>query len=137
MPRGAYATKQRALIYDYLRAHPRSKITIDELAEALSVGRTTAYRLLIQLAEQGDVHKYKSADGAQCYQYVEDPVECARHAHTVCSDCGELIHLECDFVSTLRAHLLQEHGFALDDQRTVLYGRCEACTKGDNSNGTD
>lgn len=125
--RGAYSTKQRAMIIDYLRANPRRKLTADDLAAELGVGRTTAYRLMEALAEQGDVHKYQCAEGQRCYQYVEDPIACARHVHAVCTGCGELVHLECGLVRSLADHLSEEHAFALDDKRTVIYGLCAQC----------
>ena len=134
--RGAYSTKQRAAILNYLRANPRRKLTVDELSAALEVGRTTIYRLMEALAEVGEAHKYRSAEGVCCYQYVENPEACALHAHAVCTVCGELVHLECGFVGTLAKHMRGEHGFQLDEKRTVLYGRCEHCAeKGGDGDG--
>ena len=136
--RGAYSTKQRSVIVDYLREHPMQKLTADEIALAVGVGRTTVYRLMESLAESSDVHKYQSAEGQRCYQYVEDPVSCAKHAHAVCTVCGELVHLECTLIAHLADHLKDEHGFVLDDKRTVLYGRCAACAgKGEVPHGAD
>ena len=133
--RGAYSTRQRSVILDYLRANPRRKLTVDDLSAALCVGRTTIYRLMETLAEQGDVHKYLSAEGARCYQYVENPAACALHAHAVCTCCGELVHLECGFVGALAKHMRSEHGFLLDEKRTVLYGCCERCTRAGEADG--
>ncbi len=129
--RGAYSTKQRSLIIDYLEAHQGRRLTVDELAQEAGVGRTTAYRLMEQMVEQGAAHKYQSAEGACCYQFMTDPAACARHAHMVCTGCAELVHLDCDEVRSLAQHLLEEHGFVLDEKRTVLYGLCAICAKGE------
>ncbi len=129
--RGAYSTKQRSLLIDYLEAHAGQRLTLDELAVGAGVGRTTAYRLMEMLASQGAVHKYQAAEGSCCYQFVADPKACAQHAHMVCTACSELVHLDCGEVRQLARHLLAEHGFALDEKRTVLYGLCADCLKGD------
>lgn len=127
--RGAYSTKQRGLIIDYLEAHPDQRLTLDEIAAGAGVGRTTAYRLMEALAAQDQAHKYQTAEGACGYQYMADPAACARHAHMVCTACAELMHLDCGEVRSLAAHLRDEHGFALDEKRTVLYGLCADCVR--------
>ena len=40
-----------------------------------------------------------------------------------------LIHLDCRELQEIREHLLEEHGFAWDAGRTVLYGICGNCRK--------
>ena len=133
--RGTYNTRQKARILDYLIEHEQRRLTVDEVVQRLaergtSVGKTTVYRQLEALAEQGTVHKY-AADGVTCYQYFRDAEECKRHSHMVCTGCGDLLHVECDLMKQLFEHMRDEHGFALDSDRSVLYGRCARCARGE------
>lgn len=130
--RGAYNTRQRAEIHSYLSEHKRQRLSVEQLTEGLlqrgvKVGKTTVYRYLEALSNKGAARKYVNAEGATCYQYIEDASDCARHAHLVCTECGELLHLECELMRSLSGHMHSEHGFVLDEQRTVLYGRCGHC----------
>ncbi len=130
--RGAYNTRQRAEILDYLESHRQCRLSVDELVKSLAergvaVGKTTVYRLLEALALSGAAKKYPGADGATCYQYVADASACQHHSHLVCEGCGDLLHVECDVMKRLASHMLHEHGFALDEERTLLYGRCARC----------
>lgn len=130
--RGVYNTKQKTQILSYLSEHKQQRLGVDEVVQSLmeldvKVGKTTVYRHLEALSGQGAVHKYVSASGVTCYQYVEDASECKRHAHLVCAGCGELLHVECALMEQLKRHMLLEHGFDLDAEKTVLYGRCGRC----------
>ncbi|MDL2206687.1 transcriptional repressor [Eubacteriales bacterium OttesenSCG-928-N13] len=130
--RGSYNTKQKSRILDYLMAHEQQRLTVDDVAQRLmeqgdSVGKTTVYRHLESLSEQGAVHKYVSASGAICYQYMADTSGCEHHSHLVCTDCGGLFHVECDLMHALSGHMKQEHGFELNGEKSILYGRCAEC----------
>lgn len=127
--RGSYNTRQKAQILEYIEAHPRMRLTVDELARTLEVGKTTVYRLLEAMSESGQVRKYQDADGATCYQYVRDTDACSRHSHLICTDCGELLHVDCELLQQLIDHVLDEHGFALNTEKMLLYGRCANCEK--------
>jgi hypothetical protein len=48
-----------------------------------------------------------------------------------CEKCGRLIHLHCDEIEELCAHMKNEHHFILNPARTVFYGICESCAKGE------
>lgn len=133
--RGAYNTRQKAQILDFLIEHEQRRLTVDEVVQRLfergtSVGKTTVYRHLEALTEQGAVHKY-AADGITCYQYLSDGEDCKHHSHLVCTGCGDLFHVECGLMKQLSEHMRDEHGFELDDERCVLYGRCEKCARGE------
>ena len=92
-----------------------------------NVGKTTIYRYLEQLANEGVVRKYRMQDGT-CYQYQDD-LQCREHHHLKCLYCGELIHLECAQLRELEKHVQLQHGFQIDNTQTVLYGMCENCRK--------
>jgi len=103
------------------------------------IGRTTVYRFLEQLAEQGNVRKYQNTQGITQYQHVEDVSSCDDHFHMMCKNCGNLIHVDCDLMHSMAEHLLKAHGFMIDPRETILKGLCEACSSGEEgcSNGVD
>jgi Fur family ferric uptake transcriptional regulator len=97
--------------------------------KAVPIGRTTIYRQLERLMESGKLRRY-TTDGVSgvCYQYVSDGKDCENHFHLKCEDCGELKHTECDMLGKLERHILKEHAFEINALKTVLYGKCTACS---------
>lgn len=127
-----YRTKQRVFVEGILRKNAGRHLTVDEIVDMLSlcgtpVGRTTVYRCLEKLIEEGSVQKYVASSGeSACYQYLTDDC-CHEHFHLKCTGCGKLIHIECGHIAELSEHIACEHGFKVDKLKTVLYGICEEC----------
>lgn len=127
-----YKTRQRTVITELIEQNGDKHITVDELVSQLeaageSVGRTTVYRCLEKLEQEGTVRKYIPAgkEGC-CYQYVGHN-GCKEHFHLKCEKCGRLIHIECNHLDELSNHISAEHGFIINELKTVLYGVCEGC----------
>lgn len=133
MQKATYRTKQRALIENYIKAFDGNHFTIDRLCAVLaqngeSVGRTTVYRCVEKLANDGVIRKYVQAAGeSACYQYVSDSEHCHEHFHLKCEKCGDLIHIDCREITTLGEHINSHHGFKINPLKTVIYGVCEGC----------
>lgn len=131
----SYKTKQRDRILDCLIKNKDRHITADEIRTALNgekslVGKTTVYRYLDKLVCQGIVRRYIIEGGqSACYQYMEWNGVCNKHFHLKCVDCGQLFHLECDYLDDLDAHIREHHDFHVDNSKTVLYGQCGACAE--------
>lgn len=128
-----YKTKQKELILSYLKNCPLPHVTAGDISLHLKnsgspVGTATVYRSLEKMVEAGLVRRYSLDEGA-CYQYVGGKEECREHFHLKCLKCGSLIHVDCDFLSTLAPHILEHHGFLVDNSRTVMYGLCGECRK--------
>ena len=125
-----YKTKQRELILEYLKSSDSHHLSAGDIAahlrESGTVGIATVYRQLDKMVEAGLVRKY-SLDGGACYQYVGGGGDCREHFHLKCLNCGALIHVDCDFLSGLAPHILEHHGFEVDNRRTVMYGLCRKC----------
>ena len=84
--RGEYSTKQKRGILNFLKEHELENFSVDDLVFHLEqdgdkVGRSTVYRYLESLAEQGSVRKYQNAQGMTQYQHVSDDGRCDRHFH--------------------------------------------------------
>ena len=133
---GTYKTAGRQRLLDFLESHPDRQFPVDELTEELGrlseagVGRSsksTLYRHLSELCDEGTVRKYRSdIQSAYVYQYVGRG-DCCHHFHLKCLSCGALVHLECTVSEELLSHISSDHHFKVDSGRSILYGTCEAC----------
>ena len=100
-----YRTKQRELIISYLKSCPLPHITAGDIvlhlrAEGAKIGIATVYRQLERMVESGLVRS------------------------------GELLHVDCSYLNALAPHILEHHGFEVDNSRTVMYGLCRRCREG-------
>lgn len=143
--RGGYQTKQKTLILSYLESHPEQHITAADLLHALTengtpMGAATIYRQLEKLEQEGLVRRYSLDDrGSACWQYGGAEAKagtCHSHFHLKCTECGKLIHLDCDHLHEIAHHVAEDHGFFIDPSRTVFYGICEEC-RGNETGGHD
>ena len=126
--RGRYQTRQKEEIADYFRARPELCVSAEEVYAALetNVGMTTVYRTVARLCEEGFLRRYAPQSTGEASLYQLNPCR-ESHLHIRCLDCGALAHLSCDVAHGFSDHLMDHHGFVLDEGQTVLYGRCEAC----------
>lgn len=135
---GKYQTEQKKVLVGFMKEHPQEQYTAEELSALLeertpaggqAPGKSTVYRLVSELSENGTLRRFpKSAGRGWTYQY-HHAEGCSEHLHLKCMKCGCLLHLECDAGKELIEHLLNEHGFMIDNEKTVLYGLCDACRR--------
>lgn len=133
-----YNTRQRDLILDFLQTNESRHLTAEEIAEGLRgqrVGKSTVYRTLDLLIREGLVRRFFIEDRASaCYQYAPPGGACKMHYHLKCHVCGALLHVECEFLDQVEAHIFEHHGFQIDNSKTVLYGVCQNCRKAEKPN---
>lgn len=130
-----YHTKQRAFLLECLKDNAGKHMTADEIMEELKcrntpVGKATVYRYLEVLEREGSIRKYVIEEGkGACYEFIGDGSLCSRHFHLKCSRCQKLYHISCEYMQGLNAHVLEKHGFLIDNSKTVFYGICEDCSR--------
>lgn len=128
-----YKTRQKEQILQYLTTHTGEHVTAQELsrhleADGTHVGTATIYRCLDQLVTDGLLRKYTFDNRTcACYEYLPHSELCRRHFHLKCMICGTLYHVTCEHLDGLESHILEHHGFRIDQSKTVLYGVCAAC----------
>ena len=104
-----YSTRQQKLILECLQEYGDTFYTIDQFMEILRgkeirIGRTTVYRGLERLQKEGAVLKVPSVEGAPAqYRFIRDEER---------KNYGKL-----------------EHGFEIDQSRTIFYGYCDECRR--------
>lgn len=127
----SYNTKQRELIMECLKNNLDKCITVEQIEKYLiernlKVGIVTIYRYLDKLNKEGLVNKYISEKGNQTsYQYLDND-HCNNHFHLKCTNCGKIIHLDCNEIN---CHIKEEHNFDVDNSKTIIYGKCINCKK--------
>ena len=125
-----YKTGKRGMILELLSKNPDRALSIDEICESVlggEGGKSTVYRLVARLSDEGAVRRYAREEGrGYTYQYLERQ-ECHSHLHLRCSICGRVIHLSEEISRIFAKTLLESNQFQLDDGRTLLFGRCDAC----------
>ncbi len=129
--RGEYITRGYLLVKNTLknaRGVPLSADAIFALlkAEGETVGRTTVYRQLERLCEEGNARRTQ-IDGTSLFCFSDSV--CEEHYHLLCTRCGKLDHLSCARLEELVSHIGQDHGFRVDPSLTTLYGLCAFCAR--------
>lgn len=132
--RGTYQTRQRRAVLEFLSRHGERQFTVDELLTAMgddAPGRSTAYRLLERLAEEGAVRRFLPEGSHTAAFQATTTGRCDAHLHLKCTGCGRLIHLDDALTDAVQAQLLRCADFAVDDSRTTIFGVCAACRAGE------
>ena len=115
---------QRELILEAVKSvktHPTADMIYDSLHEenpSLSLG--TVYRNLALLAMNGDITPIYTGDNKVHYDGDIDP-----HCHFVCKSCSKIIDV---FITpTIPDEVLNREEFAVEDKKTIFYGKCKQC----------
>ena len=132
--KNAYKTRQRDELLNYLRTTSSEHITVNDVCGhfrrcGCSIGTATVYRQLERMVDEGLVNKYViDANSPACFEYIGSESHCGELCfHCKCEKCGRLIHLHCEELEGLSAHVRESHGFRINPMRTVFYVLCEAC----------
>ena len=124
-----YRTEKREALASFLRSHQKEAFSLEELCEILcpdGKGKSTVYRLIAQLTDEGILRRFSREGGGISYQYIGGDA-CGAHLHLRCTACGRVIHLEGGAAAPLGTLLEKEYGFRLNEGRTVLLGLCADC----------
>ncbi len=133
--KNVYKTKARQHISDYMKTNADKRLTAREIYNYLAnevegVNRTTVYRNLDRMCENGELLRFKEPNQESWYyQYSEGHNHCDEHMHAQCSECGRIFHLEESFVKEFEDKLYATYGLDLDVAGTVVIGRCTDCIK--------
>lgn len=126
-----YKTLQYKSLCDFFHSGNKEEYSSEEIISALcsdgTLGKSTVYRQLSKMTEAGELRRFHSGKHV-FYQFAHRHSSCDAHFHLKCEGCGKLIHLDCEKMISLVSHIAKEHGFSLDMQQTVLYGKCEKCS---------
>ncbi|MBR5273280.1 MAG: transcriptional repressor [Clostridia bacterium] len=128
-------TRAKTLILKCLKSLGGKHITAEELSEMLKsentpVAKSTLYRFLAQLEQDGLVKKYFSGENASCcYRFVGEGSECNEHFHLLCRQCGEITHFENPMLEQMMKKLDGATDFSIDIHDSQFYGTCKTCMR--------
>ena len=122
-----YHTDQKDRLLDFLGQNTTRQFKMEEIVSALDgkVGKSTVYRLMRSLVEEGRVRRFELGRTIY-YQYLSGAA-CDSHLHLKCTVCGRMQHLDCSVSTFLRRQILATNRFQLDDRLTLLFGLCADC----------
>lgn len=89
-----------------------------------SVGLTTVYRALQQLADSGEIDALRTNDGETVYRRCGTSTH---HHHLVCRVCGRSVEVEGPEVETWSERVADQHGFTDVQHQVEVFGRCGDC----------
>ncbi len=126
--RGRYKTRHHDAVLMLLEENKGKCLSVDDVCTALNcrgerIERTTVYRQLEKMTDDGDAVKYISEKGSSALYSLREK-SCAPHIHLKCLDCGGLIHLNCSETESFLRHLRDEHSFTISRTNTLIYGHC-------------
>lgn len=128
-----YNTKQKKQLDDFFKNNTSKQLSVNEIVMGIcpnGSGKSTVYRLISKMVEDGTLIRLRGDDGKSIlYQYAGEETGCAEHFHLKCTECGKLIHLDCDLFDKVGNHIKDEHQFIIDTKKTVLYGLCTDCNR--------
>ena len=132
----SYNTEQKKLLEEFMTKNRDRSFTIDEIIEGLRdmrgeseilPGRSTVYRLIGRLAEEGKLRKFVKADSRKASYQLMVGQHCDCHLHLKCTDCGKLFHMDEEISDELVRRISAFSNFSVDEEATVLFGKCAVC----------
>lgn len=130
-----YKTHQREAVISFLSDNPEKQFSVEELAGKLqedygekSPGKSTVYRLINKLVEDGSVKRYEKGNSRQFVYQITAGEDCHHHLHMKCLGCGKLLHMEHEQSDELIRMIYGGSDFAVDSEQTTLYGCCKKCS---------
>ena len=119
-------TIQRQIVWDTLKKlnnHP----TIEEIyaqiqKEHPAISKTTIYRNLRQLAQNGMIRQVSLPDGLTRYDAYT-----GQHHHFQCKNCGAIFDVNIEYAAGVNEMVQQKYGFHVDEHDVVFRGACLQC----------
>ncbi len=133
MSRGRYTTKQQVAIESFFRDHKGNSYTVDmlcsELAQkGISIGKATVYRCLERMLDDEIIIAIPDVElGCIRYSFTDSKPAAM---YLMCDTCHRIQPLHCEAIDSFINHVANEHEFRPDNQKTIMYGKCNEC--GDN-----
>ncbi len=128
---GQYQTKQKVAIYECINDNKDAYFSIDKIVEDLkrkdiNVGRTTVYRFIRNLVEQGKLNTFTNSKNSSTYYQVIN-TEDNPHIHFRCEKCDKILKIDCNEYNNFINHIEKSHSLNITGIKTVISGRCSVC----------
>ena len=129
----SYQTEQKKILLDFLSKNRDRSFTIDEITAGIeksgaSLARSTVYRLASKLASEGVIRRFVKADSRSASYQLAACEHCEAHLHLKCVGCGKLFHMDESISDELIRKIRATSAFSVDEEESVLYGKCSMCS---------
>ena len=131
-----YVTEQKKILQRILEENKDRAYTVDELVCIMkdsygndAPGKSTVYRLMTHLSEEGKVKKFARPDTRNAAYQIIIGEHCDCHLHLKCLDCGKLLHLDEEISDKVLCAVMSNSDFSVSEEATVLFGKCGSCKK--------
>lgn len=131
-----YNTEQKKQLIDFMTRHAQTAFSAEQAAQEMeselgenAPGKSTVYRLLSRLCDEGKVKRFSQRGERQSYYQIVAGKHCDRHFHLKCTRCGRLLHMSDEESEKLVSEILSASDFLIDRENTVLYGVCAKCAQ--------
>ena len=139
-----YATEQKKILMDFLRAHREEAFSVEAIVEGMRAehgtgivpATSTVYRLVTKLVDEGEVRRFVKGHSRQFLYQIVDREHCHSHLHLRCIDCGKLIHLSEQVSDELLDAIRATSNFSVNEAETVLVGACSDCSRAKKDGGS-
>lgn len=130
-----YQTEQKKVLLAFLKSHKEQAFSIDDLCEAMKEevpedslpGKSTIYRLMPELLEEGLVKRFVKEHSRKFLYQMIGGEHCHHHLHFKCSICGKVVHMKEQESEAFLLQVLKNYGFLIDEGKTILFGSCKQC----------
>ena len=127
-----YRTEQKKILMDFLSQNRDRSLTIDEITAGVessgtTLARSTVYRLVSRLVEDGALRKFVKSDARAASYQLAACEHCESHLHLKCVECGKLFHMDEEISDELVSKIRACSAFSVDEEESVLYGKCSSC----------
>ena len=118
-------TKSVKTLLNLFEQHTKA-LSVVELVEQLKqeMNKTTVYRILERLEDDGQIHSFKGKDGLTWYAKCSDCSAAHHndtHPHFQCRKCGKMECLEMSVsIPKIKTH-------KVDSEIVLLIGECDSC----------
>lgn len=122
-----YNTKSKEKLYSFFIINKEKSFSGNDLIDIFSdeMDKSTIYRQLKKLENKKFLRKsFNSNRNIYEYQYLNSLNE---NLHLTCNKCGKTINLNCKIADSFMAHILNDHGFNIDNYSSTIYGLCKEC----------
>lgn len=121
-------TAQRQAIAEVVLLSDRhlsaEEIEAELAARGVGVGTATVYRTLDVLVRSGLVVERDFGEGFKRYETARG---IPQHEHFLCTTCGRVTEFRDERLERITTLLAEEHGYARQRHRLVIYGVCREC----------
>ena len=122
-------TVQRQIILEAtlsLDIHPTVEDVFEEIHKRHpTISKTTVYRNLRQLADDGEIRQILIPDGSERFDKRAD-----QHFHFKCKTCDAIFDIDADYQKEMDEAVRRKYGFQVDAHDVVFRGVCINCSGG-------